>query len=287
VQFPWKFGEMAGKKEPTDDELLAIFKAQLAEPPLIVTSAKDATKPLMHVVFVKMKASVSPDELALMEHDIKDLRYKIPGIVNVFVGQHDTKVYEGYVDRSKGFTHVITYVFTDGNALKEFGPHKDHVRVKDKFIVPNAETIAAADYFEPTACTVVNSAVEAKSAPLVHIVVFKVKRDVSAEVKAQMKSEFEALPKKIPGLMSLVFNATDTKVFDGFVDRTQGYTHILYSFLADAKALLTYTNHEAHVSAKARLITPNVEDIFAIDFTLPRAKVKAAPLEFPPPPVVG
>jgi len=279
---------MAGKKEPTDDELLAIFQAQLAEPPLIVTSAKDATKPLMHVVFVKMKASVAPDELALMEHDIKDLRYKIPGIVNVFVGQHDSKVYEGYVDRSKGFTHVITYVFTDGNALKEFGPHKDHVRVKDKFIVPHAETLTVVDYFEPTACTIVNSAVEAKSVPLVHIVMFKVKRDVSAEVKAQMKREFETLPKKIPGLTSLVFNAADTKVFDGFVDRTQGWTHILYSFLADAKALHTYTNHEAHVSAKARLITPNVEDVFAIDFAFPGAKVHVHAIpEFPPPQVVG
>jgi len=239
------------------------------------------------MIFIRWKAGTSHDTLVAWEKEVKDLKYKIPGIVWVSIAKQDCKVHDGYVDRSKGFTHTITYWFTDGNALKEFGPNKEHVRVKEKYITPLVDSLVVIDFFESDACGALKTLVESKVAPLVHIVAFKVKKDVSAEVKSRIRSEFGAIKKSIDGTLFISFVAADTAVYDGFVDRTQGWTHVLFSVFEDGPALQRYAVSEVHTSLKARLITPNIDDIMALDYLFPDNTRAHVPVELPPPIYVG
>lgn len=64
----------------TEEELMAAFEKQLAEPALIVTSAKDATKPLMHIVLLKWKIGTPQADVDPLLKAFKDMQYQIPGL---------------------------------------------------------------------------------------------------------------------------------------------------------------------------------------------------------------
>lgn len=66
-------------KATTGEDLKGAFEKQLAEPLLIVTTAKDATKPVLYVVFLKWKVGTSKSVVDKWEKSVRDFQYKISG----------------------------------------------------------------------------------------------------------------------------------------------------------------------------------------------------------------
>lgn len=99
--------------------------------------------------------------------------------------------------------------------------------------------------------------------PVTHVVLFKFNKNfdpvTAKSVLAQMRT--------IPGVVSLKFGPVNTSLFEGYSDRTQGYTHVLVSKHTDANAQRVYSVHPIHV-AWVQFVKPvTVDKALAADVT--------------------
>lgn len=100
--------------------------------------------------------------------------------------------------------------------------------------------------------------------PLTHVVAFKF--DVKQFNVPQVKAGLAKL-RKIPGVISLEFGPINTALFEGYPDRSQGYTHLLVSKHTDAEAQRVYLVHPLHIEWVALVKPMTIQKPIAFDVT--------------------
>jgi hypothetical protein len=92
-----------------------------------------------HIVLFRWTDNASAEAKENVLTELRKLKGKIPGIVDLSCGTN-------FCDRSKGYTHGLVVRFTDRAALDAYGPHPEHQRVVQNLIKPLAADILALDY---------------------------------------------------------------------------------------------------------------------------------------------
>jgi len=93
----------------------------------------------MHVVLFRWTDEATPQAVDHAVQGLRDLRDKIPGIVDISCGAN-------FTDRNKGFTHCLVVRFTDRAALDVYGPHPAHQHIVQNYISPIRADVLAVDY---------------------------------------------------------------------------------------------------------------------------------------------
>jgi len=91
-----------------------------------------------HIVLFKMKPQSTPAEKEELIRRLRGLAGKIDGIVGLSAG-------ETFSDRHKGYTVGLVVRFTDKEALERYGPHPEHVPVKE-YVAEVCDDVIAVDY---------------------------------------------------------------------------------------------------------------------------------------------
>jgi len=92
-----------------------------------------------HIVLFRWTEKATPQAIDSVMTELRKLKGKIPGIVDLSCGAN-------FSDRAKGYTHGLVVRFTDRAALDAYGPHPEHQRVVQNFIAPIRADILALDY---------------------------------------------------------------------------------------------------------------------------------------------
>ena len=92
-----------------------------------------------HIVLFRWTKDASQEAIDTTVVELRKLKSKIPGIVDISCGTN-------FSDRAKGYTHGLVVCFTDRSALEAYGPHPEHQRVVQNFINPIHADILALDY---------------------------------------------------------------------------------------------------------------------------------------------
>jgi hypothetical protein len=89
-----------------------------------------------HIVLFRWTPEASPEAIESTMTEVRALKGKIAGIVDLTCGTN-------FCDRAKGYTHALVVRFANRAALDAYGPHPEHQRVVQKFINPiRADTLA-------------------------------------------------------------------------------------------------------------------------------------------------
>ena len=92
-----------------------------------------------HIALFRWKEEASQEAIDSAVRELRGLKGKIPGIVDLSCGAN-------FSDRAKGYTHGLVVRFTDRAALEAYGPHAEHQRVVQTFVGPIRADILAFDY---------------------------------------------------------------------------------------------------------------------------------------------
>lgn len=92
-----------------------------------------------HIVLFRWTETASKEAVENVITELRGLKSKIPGIVDLSCGAN-------FCDRAKGYTHGLVVRFKDRAALETYGPHPEHQRVVQNLIKPIAADILALDY---------------------------------------------------------------------------------------------------------------------------------------------
>jgi hypothetical protein len=92
-----------------------------------------------HIVLFRWTAEASQEAMDSAVTELRKLKGKIPGIVDLSCGAN-------FSDRAKGYTHGLVVRFADRSALEAYTPHPEHQRVLQNFISPIRADILALDY---------------------------------------------------------------------------------------------------------------------------------------------
>ena len=98
-----------------------------------------ASPEIIHIVLFKWNADAAPDAIDRAMAGLRELRDKIPGILELTCGAN-------FTDRGKGFTHGLVVRFVDRATLEVYGPHADHQKVVQNLINPIRADVLALDY---------------------------------------------------------------------------------------------------------------------------------------------
>ncbi len=94
---------------------------------------------IVHIVLFKWKEETAPEAIARVMKNLRGLKEKIPGIIELSCG-------ENFSERAKGFQHGLVVKFSDRPALDVYQPHPAHQEVVQNLIKPIAAEIIALDY---------------------------------------------------------------------------------------------------------------------------------------------
>jgi Stress responsive A/B Barrel Domain len=89
---------------------------------------------ITHVVLLKPKPEMTPDEMQRVLAQVQTLQHSIPGIVNVQVG-------ENLSANPQGYTYGFIMHFVDGEHLKAYAPHPAHRVVSDEILRVSSQVI--------------------------------------------------------------------------------------------------------------------------------------------------
>jgi len=92
-----------------------------------------------HVVLFKVTASATEEQKQRMVAELRDLKEKIPGIVDLSVGRN-------FSSRSQGFEIGLVVRFRDREALEAYLPHPAHRGCVDTYVNPIREDVIVVDY---------------------------------------------------------------------------------------------------------------------------------------------
>jgi hypothetical protein len=92
-----------------------------------------------HVVLFRWAETASEEAKATAMTELRSLKGKIPGIIDLSCGT-------SFCDRAKGYTHGLVVRFKDRAALQAYGPHPEHQRVVQNFIDPVRADVLVVDY---------------------------------------------------------------------------------------------------------------------------------------------
>ncbi|MFN3652661.1 MAG: Dabb family protein [Armatimonadota bacterium] len=92
-----------------------------------------------HVVLFKTTPDATEEQLERMVSELKALRDKIPGIVDLSVGRN-------FSSRNQGFEVGLVVRFTDRAALETYLPHPAHRGCVDTYVAPIKADVIVVDY---------------------------------------------------------------------------------------------------------------------------------------------
>lgn len=92
-----------------------------------------------HIVLLKWKDEASREAIDNAVAGLRQLKGKIPDIVDLSCGAN-------FSDRAKGYTHGLVVRFKDRTALESYISHPEHQRVVQKLINPIRGDTVALDY---------------------------------------------------------------------------------------------------------------------------------------------
>jgi len=92
-----------------------------------------------HIVLFRWREEASQEAVDRAVAELRKLKGKIPGIVDLSCGAN-------FSDRANGYTHGLVVRFADRSALGAYGPHPEHQRVVQNLINPIRAEILALDY---------------------------------------------------------------------------------------------------------------------------------------------
>lgn len=84
---------------------------------------------IAHIVLLRWTENASQEAIDAAMTELRTLKDKIPGIVEVTSGTN-------FSERAKGFTHGLIFHFKDRAALAGYLPHPEHQRVVQKILTP-------------------------------------------------------------------------------------------------------------------------------------------------------
>ena len=92
-----------------------------------------------HIVLFKTTANATEEQRQRMVVELKALKDKVPGIVDLSVGYN-------FCDRNQGFDIGLVVRFVDRAALEVYLPHPAHRGCVDQFVAPIKEDVIVVDY---------------------------------------------------------------------------------------------------------------------------------------------
>ncbi|KAF9998534.1 hypothetical protein BGZ80_002752 [Entomortierella chlamydospora] len=103
---------------------------------------------------------------------------------------------------------------------------------------------------------------------IIHIVLFKLKPELSEQDGKELLMEIIELKKKVPEVETVQLGVN-------FNPRSKGFTHGFTMTFKNKDALETYDKSEAHVDAVKNYLSPRLEDLLIFDyevenFSIPR-----------------
>jgi hypothetical protein len=78
----------------------------------------------IHIALFKWKSNATPEQISQALKNVQELKNKVDGIQDVFVG-------ENYHKESKGFTHGVVVVAENQKSLDSYRKHPNHTIVAD------------------------------------------------------------------------------------------------------------------------------------------------------------
>jgi len=94
--------------------------------------------PVEHMVWFKFKPEVTKERIGEIMDALLELPNKIPGIVDLCVG-------ENFTERAQGHTHGLLVTFDNQTSLENYAVHPDHVAVVTQ-IKEVAASVMAMDF---------------------------------------------------------------------------------------------------------------------------------------------
>jgi len=92
-----------------------------------------------HLVLFRWKEGVDSAAIDSALEGLRDLKDKIPGILDLTCGHN-------FSDRAKGFDAGLYIRFVSRSALDAYSPHPAHQRVVNELLLPIREDVIALDY---------------------------------------------------------------------------------------------------------------------------------------------
>ncbi len=92
-----------------------------------------------HVVLFKTTPETTPEQRERMIAELRSLKEKIPGIIDLSVGTN-------FSDRNQGFDVGLVVRFVDRAALEVYLPHPAHRGCVDQFVAPIKADVIVVDY---------------------------------------------------------------------------------------------------------------------------------------------
>ncbi|WP_028670821.1 Dabb family protein [Saccharospirillum impatiens] len=95
-----------------------------------------------------------------------------------------------------------------------------------------------------------------------HILLIAFKSFVEPSQIAEVRQLFEAIPEKVPGVLTVEWGVNDSPE-----NLNRGYTHSVLMTFADEQGRQTYLPHAEHDALK-RVFTPLLQDIVVFDYLI-------------------
>lgn len=104
-----------------------------------LTWSEPPTAMIEHIVLIRWKEDASQEAKDSAMTELRNLKGKIPSILEVTSGVN-------FSERAKGYTHGLVFHFKDKAAVEAYLAHPDHVHVVQKFLNPFREDTLVFDY---------------------------------------------------------------------------------------------------------------------------------------------
>jgi hypothetical protein len=216
-------------------------------------SVSGSKRVLRHVVLVKFKDSVTPENLQQLENGFRTLPNKIDTIIDFEWGK-DVSV-EGL---AQGFTHCFRVTFQDDKGRAAYLPHPKHAKFVDE-VKPNIEKVLVVDYWADLTEQAVAQQKDPKRV-LRHVVLFKYKETSADKDIAKIKTAFEALPGKVELIQD--FECGNDVSVEGLAD---GFQHCFVVTFKCEDARAAYLPHPEHKAFVAQL-KPHLDKVTVVDY---------------------
>lgn len=92
-----------------------------------------------HIVCFKLKPETTPEQGQKLVEMLRALKDTVPGILDLSAGETFTP------ERGQGFTVGLVVRFRDKEGLAAYGPHPNHVVVKE-YVAQVCDSVLAVDY---------------------------------------------------------------------------------------------------------------------------------------------
>lgn len=94
---------------------------------------------VIHIVLFRWNDDVSPEKIEEIKSELLQLKDKIDGIIESYVG-------DDFSTRSKGYHTALCTRFRDKAAVLAYGPSAPHQRVVTQFVRPYSSDVLAFDF---------------------------------------------------------------------------------------------------------------------------------------------